>query len=89
MTLIETYLGETDADLRAVTDDILNKLNPEKPNWWHPYELRGEHHYEGKLFREFWCVAGSVQIWLWKLSFETHLRLVIWLSEGKEANPAG
>ena len=41
MTLIETHSGESDADLRAVTDGILQALNPEKPNWWHPYELRG------------------------------------------------
>ncbi len=89
MTLIETHPGESDAELRAVTDGILNMLNPAKLNWWHPYELRGVHHYQGKLFREFWCVAGSVQIWLWKLSCQHHLRQVVWLSEGEAVNPAG
>jgi hypothetical protein len=87
MTLIETHPGENDANLRAVADAILNTLNPEKPNWWHPYELLGSHQHDGKLFREFRCVAGSVQIWLWKLAFEHHLRQVVWLSDGKAVNP--
>ena len=86
MTLIETHSGETDAELRAVVDSILNTLNPEKPNWWHPYELRAQHEYGGKLYREFWCVAGSVQLWLWKLSSEKHHRQVVWMSDGKVVN---
>jgi hypothetical protein len=81
MTLIETHPGESDADLRAVGDGILQLLNPAKPNWWHPYELRGSHWHDAKFFREFWCQAGSVQIWLWKLSGEHHLRPVVWLSD--------
>jgi len=51
--LIETRNRESDADLRTIVDGILNTLNPEKPNWWHPYELRGVQQYEGKLYREF------------------------------------
>jgi hypothetical protein len=89
MTLIETHPGETDAELRAVADGVLNTLNPTKVNWWHPYELRGTHQRQGKLFREFWCVAGSVEIWLWKLSYEHNLRQVVFLSDGKEIDPAG
>lgn len=89
MTLIETHLGETDADLRAVTDGILQLLNPATPGWWHPYELRDSHPHNGKVFREFWCRAGSVQIWLWKLSHQHHLRQVVWLADdGTPVNPA-
>jgi hypothetical protein len=62
-----------------VADRILNTLNPEKPDWWHPYELRGTYQHHGKLYREFWCIAGSVQLWLWKLSSEQHLRSVVLL----------
>ena len=88
MTLIETHPGETAAELRAIADGILNTLNPDKPNWWHPYELRGTRWHIGKQFREFWCVAGSVQIWLWKLAYKNRLRQVVWLSNGKPVNPA-
>ena len=87
MTLIEMHPGETEAELRAVVDGILQSLNPSTPNWWHPYELRDTHSRGGKIFREFWCVAGSVQIWLWKLANEKQLRCVIWLSDGKEVRP--
>jgi dTDP-4-dehydrorhamnose 3,5-epimerase-like enzyme len=89
MTLIETHPGESDANLRSVADRILQTLNPSTPNWWHPYELRGMHRHGDKFFREFYCVAGSVQIWLWKLAHESKTRQVIWLSDGHEVQPAG
>jgi hypothetical protein len=77
MTLIETVPGESEADLRIATDAILQTLNPSMPNWWHPYEFRGTYHRDGKTFREFWCVAGSVQLWLKKLGDESGGREVI------------
>lgn len=88
MTLIETHSGESDADLRAVTDGILQTLNPEKPHWWHPYELRGTYQRGGKVFREFFCIAGSVQIWLWKLASESRTREVLILEDDEAERPA-
>ena len=88
MTLIETHPGESDADLRAVTDGILQTLNPAKPNWWHPYELRGTQCRGEKLYREFYCIAGSVEIWLWKLAAETKTREVLMLGSEKATGPA-
>jgi hypothetical protein len=88
MTIIETHPGESDADLRAVTDAILQTLNPSKPNWWHPYELRGTYQRDGKLFREFYCIAGSVQIWLWKLAGENQTREVLMVDEGAAGQPS-
>jgi hypothetical protein len=88
MTLIETYPGESDAKLRAVTDGILQTLDREKPNWWHPYELRGTYHRRNKVFREFFCIAGSVQIWLWKLARENSTREVLMLEDDARERPA-
>jgi hypothetical protein len=88
MTLIETHLGESDAELRAVTDRILQTLNPAKPKWWHPYELRGTQRRGEKLYREFYCIAGSVEIWLWKLAAESKTREVLMLASGEAAGPA-
>ncbi|HEV7299508.1 MAG TPA: hypothetical protein VGN72_09110 [Tepidisphaeraceae bacterium] len=88
MTLIETHSGESDAELRVVTDGILQTLNPEKPNWWHPYELRGTYRRDGKMFREFFCVAGSVQIWLWKLAGENRTREVLMVEDDAAERPA-
>lgn len=88
MTLIETHPGERDDDLRAVVDGILQTLKPAKPNWWHPYELRGTHPRGKKLFREFYCVAGSVEIWLWKLAGEGKTREVLMLSSCEAIGPA-
>jgi len=88
MTLIETYPDESDADLRTVTDGILQTLNPEKPNWWHPYELRGTYPRDGKVFREFYCIAGSVQIWLWKLASENRAREVLMPEDDATERPA-
>jgi hypothetical protein len=87
VTLIEMQPDETDADLRAVADAILQTLNPAKRNWWGLYELRGQHQHDGKVFREFWCRAGSVQIWLWKLSHEQKMRQVVWLVDGQPVDP--
>ena len=88
MNLIEIHPGESDADLRAVADGILQTLNPAKPNWWHPYELRGTQRRGDKLYREFFCIAGSVEIWLWKLASEAKTREVLMLGSGEEAGPA-
>lgn len=84
MTLIETHPDESDTDLRAVVDGILQSLNPKKLNWWHPYELRGAQRRGNKLFREFYCVAGSVEIWLWKLAGEGKSREVLMLGNGDD-----
>ena len=88
MTLIEIHPGESDADLRAVIDGILQALNPDRPLWWHPYELGGTYQRDGRTFREFFCIAGSVQIWLWKLAGETRAREVIMLEDDAAAGPA-
>ena len=86
MTLVKTFPGESDGELRGAIDSILQSLNPARPNWWHPYELRGIHQREGRLFREFFCVAGSVQIWLWKLAGETRTRKVIFEGDDTAAS---
>jgi hypothetical protein len=70
MTLVETFLGESDAEFRAAIDLILQAINPERANWWHPYELRGSYEYNGIRFRDFFCIAGSVEAWI-----ERHARL--------------
>ncbi len=67
MTLIETYSGESESDFRAAVDAILTNVPvPPRPNWWHPYELRGHYEWQGIRFRHFFCVAGSVEMWIWK-----------------------
>jgi hypothetical protein len=65
MTLVETFSGETDADFRAAMDAILQAVSPDRPNWWHPYEVRGTYECHDIRFRDFYCVAGSVQAWVW------------------------
>ncbi len=81
--IIRHYCEESDAGLRAVIDSIPNRLNPDRLNWWHPYELRDVYPYKGKLFREFLCIAGSVQVWLWKLAREHNLRQIVLLPDEK------
>jgi hypothetical protein len=87
MTLIETHPGESDAELRAAIDGLLQSLNPAKPNWWHPFELRAARRRENKLFREFYCVAGSVHIWLCKVTEESKSREVVMLSVDEAHSP--
>lgn len=70
MTLVETFPGESDADFRAAMDAILQGISPDRPNWWHPYEVRGTYEYNGIRFRDFFCIAGSVEAWV-----EMHARL--------------
>lgn len=85
MTLVESYPGETDADLRAEADRILQSLNPAMPNWWHPYEIRGTYQRGDKWFREFHCRAGSVELWLYKLARRCSPRSVLLLdTDGRE-----
>jgi hypothetical protein len=67
MTLIETYPDESEADFRAAVDEVLSNVPiPPRPNWWHPYEVRGLFDWHGIRFRHFFCVANSVEMWLWK-----------------------
>ena len=80
MTLIETHPGESDADLRAVVDGILQTWYPETPNWWHPYKLGATRRHDGKLYREFDCDEGRVEIWLGKAASEYKTRDVLRLS---------
>jgi hypothetical protein len=79
MTLVETYPSETVADFRAALDAILQAVCPERPNWWHPYEVRGTYECRGVRFREFCCIAGSVHGWLWMNASRAGVRRVILL----------
>jgi hypothetical protein len=60
MTLVETFANEMEGDFRSAMDAILQSISPERPNWWHPYELRGVYEWRGIRFRHFFCIAGSV-----------------------------
>ena len=80
MTLLQTHLGESDSDVRAAADAILQTLDPSRRNWWHPYEIRGTYRHGDALYREFYCAAGSVQVWLWKLANKNTSREVLMLS---------
>jgi hypothetical protein len=64
MTLVETFPGESDAEFRAAMDAVVQAVSPERPKWWHPYEVRGTYEYGGVRFRDFHCVAGSVEGWI-------------------------
>lgn len=77
MTLVETFPGESDADFRAAMDAILQAVSPDRPNWWHPYEIRGTYEYSGIRFRDFSCIAGSVEAWIWMHANKGGLRRVI------------
>ena len=68
MTLLQAHPGESDAEVRAAADAILQSLDPSRPNWWHPFEIRGTYRCRGLIYREFYCVAGSVCLWLEKLA---------------------
>ena len=78
MTLVETYAGETEAEFRAAIDDLLSEVPiPPRRDWWHPYELRGMYEWRGIRFRHFFCVAGSVEMWVWKAAEGGRTRRVI------------
>jgi hypothetical protein len=80
MTLVETYAGETEAEFRAAVEKLLSEVPiPPRPDWWHPYKLRGMYEWHGILFRHFFCVAGSVEIWLWTSARDGGQRRVIQL----------
>ena len=81
MTLLETHPGETDAEFRTATDAMLQSFSPDSPSWWHPYEVRGTYEYAGILFRQFYCIAGSVECWVWKIAREKTDRRVIVLPD--------
>jgi hypothetical protein len=68
MTLVETHSDETDADFRRAVDALLQSLVPERPGWWHPYDVRGTYECRGIRFREFYCIAGSVEAHLWSIA---------------------
>jgi hypothetical protein len=89
MTLIETHPSETEAELRAVVERILNTLDPEKLNWWYPFELRGTYQSGDKFYREFFCIAGSVQMWLWKLTTEGNMGRTVLMLPENAIHPAG
>ena len=67
MTLVETFSGETNAEFRAAVDAVLQAISPDRPNWWHPYDVRRTYECRGVRFREFSCIAGSVEAWLLRL----------------------
>ena len=79
MTLVETFADETEADFRAAMDALLQSISPERPNWWHPYEVRGAYEWRGVRFRHFFCVAGSVEAWIWKSAVDGARRRVVML----------
>jgi hypothetical protein len=82
MTLVETTSGETDAEFRNSVDATLQEVNPARPSWWHPYEVRGHYECRGIRFRHFYCVAGSVEAWMWSIAVKSNgLRRVIFLSD--------
>lgn len=84
MTLIETTPGESDADFRAAVDSILQAINPDRRNWWHPYEVRGIYECRGIHFREFYCIAGSVACWIWLSASKGGSRHVLMVSEDSD-----
>src|SRR4051812_11602895 len=81
MTLVETNANETDADFRAAIDALLQAIAPDRPRWWHPYEVRGTCECRGIRFRHFFCIAGSVECWLWSIANKGGSRRVILLPD--------
>ena len=81
MTLVETNVEETEADFRTAVDTLLQGIAPDRPRWWHPYEVRGTYECRGIRFRHFYCIAGSVECWLWSIANKGGSRRVILLSD--------
>jgi hypothetical protein len=81
MTLVETDADETDADFCAAVDALLQSIAPERPRWWHPYEVRHRYKCRGIRFRHLYCIAGSVEGWLWSIANNGGSRRVILLSD--------
>jgi hypothetical protein len=80
MTLVETYDGEAEDEFRSALDELLTSVPvPPRRDWWHSYEIKGLYEWRGIRFRHFFCVAGSVEIWLWKLAVDGGKRRVIQL----------
>jgi len=77
MTLVETLPGETDAEFQTAIDAMLQAINPERPNWWHPYQVRGTYEYNCIFFRHFFCIAGSLELWVWLCASKGGPRRVI------------
>jgi hypothetical protein len=82
VTLVESHPAETDADFRAAMDAALQAITPTRPNWWHPYEVRGTYECRGIRFRHFYCIAGSVELWTLTIARENGSRRVILLPDG-------
>lgn len=68
MTLVETYPDEAEIEFRLDVDAQLQAVYPDRAWWWHPYEVRGRYECRGIRFREFYCVAGSVQCCMWSIA---------------------
>jgi hypothetical protein len=81
MTLVETTADETDADFRLAVDALLQEVAPDRPRWWHPYEVRSTYECRGVRFRHFYCIAGSVEAWLWTIARKGGPRRVILLTD--------
>ena len=81
MTLVETSATEADADFRMAVDAVLQEVAPERPRWWYPYEVRGIYECRGIRFRQFYCVAGSVEGWMWIIATKGGSRRVITLAD--------
>jgi hypothetical protein len=81
MTLVETNADETDADFRVAVDALLQEVAPDRPRWWHPYEVRGTYECRSVRFRHFYCIAGSVEGWMWSIANKNGPRRVILLTD--------
>ena len=66
---------------RTAVDALLQAIAPDHPCWWYPYEVRDAYDYQGIRFRHFYCIAGSVECWLWITAKKCCSRRVIILSD--------
>ena len=81
MTLVETNADETETDFRAAVGALLQAIAPDRRRWWLPYEVRGTYECRGIRFRHFYCIAGSVEAWIWSAANMSGSRRVILLSD--------
>ena len=86
--LVEQFPGESEAAVRTAVDSILQRLSPSMPSWWHPYELRGTIRCADTEYREFYCIAGSVSLWLLKLASESNARKVLLVGMAGDVLPS-
>ena len=58
--LIESPREEQSEALQIFVASILQSIVPERPVWWHPFDIGDCFQYGDRTFREFRCIAGSV-----------------------------